>query len=155
MSVARNRRLAWMAQEISKGKSNAMIILDCMTIFPGTSEKVARKDLKELLQRLTDIEMECLPEVKSRFLEIGFKLLEECRSLAQMSAAVNQFKALAQMSGVLSDKPQDSNTGGPSNGSPESVIVRERIKQLMKSKSVREQAEAAGIDLDQMSKDDD
>lgn len=153
MSAARNLRLAWLAQELSKGKTNSAIVLDCMTKFPNVSEKTIRKELKELLQRLTDIEMECLPEVKTRFLEIGFKLLEECRSLAQMSAAVNQFKALAQMSGVLSDKPSDQSTSGPSNGSPESAIIRERIKQLMKNKSVREQAEAAGIDLDEMAKE--
>lgn len=152
MSAARNQRLAWLAQELSKGKTNAAIVLDCMTKFPNVSEKTVRKELKELLQRLTDIEMECLPEVKTRFLEIGFKLLEECRSLAQMSAAVNQFKALAQMSGVLSEKPAES-TSGPSNGSPESIIVRERIKQLMKNKNIREQAEAAGIDLDELAKD--
>lgn len=149
MSAARNRRLAWMAQEISKGKSNAMIVLDCMTAFPGTSEKTARKELKELLQRLTEIELESLPEVKSRFMEMGFKLLEECRSLAQMSAAVNQFKALAAIAGVLSDKPNQETTG-QATGSPESAIVRERIKQLMKNKSVQEQAKAAGIDLEEM-----
>jgi len=151
MSAARNVRLAWIAQELSKGKSNGQIILDCMTQFPGVSEKVARKDLKEILQRLTEIEADTLVEAKTRFMEIGWKLLEECRSLAQMGPAVNQFKTLATMAGVLNEKDPDKQAGP--TGSPESAIVRERIAQLMKSKAVQEKAQEAGIDLDSMKED--
>lgn len=151
MSAARNQRLAWISQEIAKGKSNATIVLECMAKFPGTSEHVARKDLKELLQRLTEIELENLPEIKTRFLEIGWKLLEECRSLAQMGPAVNQFKALAIMSGVLNEKGVD--TSGAATGSPESEVVRNRIKELMKNKKIKQEAKDAGIDLDELTHD--
>ncbi len=150
MSAPRNKRLAWIAQELGVGKSNAQIVLDCMTIFPGVSEKVARKDLKEILQRLTEIELECLPEVKQRFMEIGWKLLQEARSLAQMGPAVNQFKTMATMAGVYNEKPTTDNSGD----SPESAVVRERIAQLMKSKRIREDAQKAGVDLDKLKNDD-
>lgn len=146
MSAARNQRLAWLAQEISKGKSNAMIVVDCMAAFPNVSEKTVRKELKELLQRFQEIELESLPELKARFLEIGFKLMEEARSLAQMGPAVNQFKTLAAISGVLNEKKLED-SGAPT-GNPENALVRERIAQLMKSKAVRAQAKEAGIDLD-------
>lgn len=144
-SPNRNTRLAWIAQEISKGQSNASIIVACMAKFPGVSEAVARKDLKEIMARLTEIELENLPEIKTRFMEIGWKLLEECRSVAQYGPAVNQFKTLAAMAGVLTEKGQIAD--GSPTGTPEAEIIRKRIAQLMKDKKVKADAEAAGIDL--------
>lgn len=152
MSAQRNKRLAWMAQEISKGKSNSAIVLECMSLFPGVSETTARKDLKELMQRLTEIELENLPEIKTRFMEIGFKLMEDARSLAQLGPAANIFKTMAQMAGVLTEKVEHSGSVGGASGSPapEASQVRERIAQLMRNKKVREAAKEAEIDLDSM-----
>lgn len=147
MGASRNQRLAWIAQELSKGKSNAAIVLDCMTKFPGVSEKVARKDLKEILGRLTEIELETLQDAKTRFMEVGWKLLEEARSLAQMGAAVNQFKTLVAMAGLLNEKQEATKEA---TGVPESNVIRERIAQLMKSRKVQAEAKAAGIDLAEM-----
>lgn len=145
MSAARNIRLGWIAQELASGKSNAQIVLDCMARFKGVSEKVARKDLKEILQRLTEIELECLPEVKTRMMEVGWKLLEEARKLGQYGPAVNQFKTMAIMSGALDEKKESKQEN---TGTPENAIIRERISQLMKSKRLQEDAKAAGIDLE-------
>jgi len=145
-SVSRNQRLAWIASQVGEGKSNASIVMECMTLFPGVSEAVARKDLKEIMQRLTEIELANLPEIKTRFLEIGWKLLEECRKYSQMGAAVNQFKNLALMAGVLDDKKPENNQ--QANGAPDNKIIRERIAQLMRNKKIKAQAEEAGIDLE-------
>lgn len=158
MSAARNQRLAWLAQELSAFKTLPSIVIDAMTKFPNVSEKTIRKELNELLSRLTDIHMQNAPEIKTQLLEQAYKLLEECKSLSQMGPAVNLFKTITQMYGVLSEgkgTQQDGNNS--SSGSPESIIVRERIKQLMKDKRVRAEAEAAGVDLDKLAKqmDDD
>lgn len=153
MSAQRNKRLAWMAQEISKGKTNSAIVLECMSIFPGVSETTARKDLKELMVRLTEIELENLPEIKTRFMEIGFKLMEDARSLAQLGPAANIFKTLAGIAGVVSDKIEHSGSiGGSGSGqpAPEASQVRDRIAQLMRNKNVRAAAKEADIDLDKM-----
>lgn len=145
MSANRNKRLAWIAQEITQGKSNAQIVLDIMKTFPGVSEKVARADLKEILGRFSEIDEDTIASAKARYLEMGFKLLEDCRKAAQFGPAVNQFKALAQIAGVMSDKPDANN---PANqGSPENAVIRERIAQLMKNKQIKKSAEEAGIDL--------
>lgn len=149
MSAQRNKRLAWMAQEISKGKSNAAIVLECMSFFPGVSEATARKDLKELMQRLTEIELENLPEIKTRFMEIGFKLMEDARSLAQLGPAANIFKTMAQMAGVLTERVEHSGSISTA-ATPEASTVRDRIQKLMRNKHVREAAKEAEIDLDKM-----
>jgi len=149
MSASRNVRLAWLAQQLTEGKSNGAIILDCMTKFPGVSEKVARKDLKEILQRFAEIDSDTLELAKQRYLEIGWKLLEECRSLSQMGPAVTQFKNLATIAGVLNEKAPEKQ-----EVAPESNIIRERITQLMKNKAVREKANEIGLDLKDLSKKD-
>lgn len=148
MSANRNKRLAWIAQEITQGKSNPQIILDMMKIFPGVSEKVARADLKELLDRFSEIDEETIANARAKYLEMGFKLLEECRLAAQFGPAVNAFKALAQISGVMGEK--SSAPGGennPNNGSQENAVIRERIAQLSKNKAIKRTAEEVGLDL--------
>lgn len=156
MSAQRNTRLAWIAQELAKGKSNASIVIDCMAKFRGVSEKTARKDLKEILQRFTDIENETIEESKAKFMEIGWKLLDDSRSVAQYGPAVNLFKTLAAISGLL-----DANSSGTisaptgergETSSPEAKLVRERISQLLKNKQVQKQAQDAGIDLAELKK---
>ena len=107
MSASRNIRLAWIAQELAKGKSRASIVLDCMVQFKGVSEKTARKDLKEILQRITEIDNETLAEARTHVLEAGWALMQEARSLAQMGPAVNQFKNICTLMGLMSDRSQD------------------------------------------------
>lgn len=145
MSAARNRRLAWLSQEISKGKSNATIVAECLVAFPGTSEKTVRKELKELFVRMTEINLETLPETKTKYLEIGFRLMEEARGLAQLGPASNLFKTLATIAGVMDEKGKESDAP---TGTPENALVRDRIQQLLKNKNIRKTAEEAGIDLD-------
>src|ERR1043165_5187980 len=101
MSATRNTRLAWLASQLAEGKSNASIVIDCMSKFRGVSEKTARRDLKEVLQRFTEIENDSIEERKSKFMEIGWKLMEDCRSVAQYGPAVNLFKTLSAISGLL------------------------------------------------------
>jgi hypothetical protein len=73
------------------------------------------------------------------------------RNAMQYGPAAAQFKTLAAISGVLNEKrPEDTDKA---SGSPESQVIRERIKQLMRDKAVRSLAKDAGIDLDKM-KDD-
>ncbi len=146
MAAPRTQRLGWLAQELSKGKSNAQIIIDGMASFPGVSETTMRKDLKEILQRITDIELENLPTIKARLMEVGWKLMEEARQLAQLGPAVTQFKTLAIISGAMSEKSTETTTNN--TGVPESTQVRERIAIMMRNKKLREDAVAAGIDLE-------
>lgn len=154
MSANRNKRLAWIAQEITQGKSNPQIIIDMMKFFPGVSEKVAKADLKELLERFSEIDEETIATAKAKYLEMGFKLLQDCRAAAQFGPAVNQFKALAQIAGVMAENNKTPESGpNANNGSPENAMIRERIKTLMKNKAVKKQAQEAGIDLKELAKE--
>jgi hypothetical protein len=155
MSANRNKRLAWIAQEITQGKSNPQIIIDMMRTFPGVSEKTAKADLKELLERFSEIDEETIATAKAKYLEIGFKLLQDCRQAAQFGPAVNQFKALAQIAGVMAEGNKNPE-GGPNanNGSPENAMIRERIATLIKSKPIKKAAQDAGIDLKELAKED-
>lgn len=157
MSVSRNTRLAWLSQRLSEGKTNAQIVLDALQKFPGVSEKTIRSELKKMLERLTDIEMENLPLVKQRMLEIGFKLMEEARDHSQYGPAVAQFKTLAILTGAIDPKGDSPGSAGSSGsgvgGVPEASTVRDRINKLMQNKKVLAEAQAAGIDLDQLKKD--
>jgi hypothetical protein len=152
MSAARNTRLAWMAQELARGQTSATIVLNCMTKFPGVSEKTARRDLKELLVRLNEIELEMLPEVKHRMMEIGFKLMNDSMSVAQYGPAANIFKTLSVMTGAI-DLKGTSTDSEKTQGQPDASQVRDRIKKLMESKKIKAEAEAAGIDLTELKKD--
>ena len=153
MSATRNARLAWIAQQLAKGKSNANIVIECVATFRGVSEQVARKDLKAVLQRFTEIENETIEESKTKFLEVGWKLLEETRSVAQYGAAANLFKTLAAISGLLESTKTGGiyapagEPGGAISGNPEASVVRDRITALLKNKSVQTMAKESGIDL--------
>jgi hypothetical protein len=160
MSAARNTRLAWIASELGQGKSNAQIVIDCMAKFHGVSETTARRDIKEVLQRFKDIEDDSIAENKTKFMEIGWKLLNDCKSVAQYGPAVNLFKTLAAISGLLdSDKngnayaPAGHGGVAPETGTPEAKLVRERIASLLRNKEVKNQANAAGIDLSVLRKE--
>ncbi len=148
---SRNTRLAWLAVELAKGKSNAAIVVDCMTAFHGVNEKTVRRDLKDILQRFTEIENDTIEEARTKFMEVGWKLLNETRSVAQYGPAVNLFKTLAAISGLLdSDRGGTISTPGSDgslSGSPEAKLVRDRIAQLLKNRSVQSSAKEAGIDL--------
>lgn len=149
MSANRNQRLAWLMQQLDKGKSNAQLVLELMSTFKGVSEKTARNDLHELLDRLTEIELENAPQLKQRMVEIGFKLMEDARALGQLGPAVSQFKNLSALMGLLDPKSDTSGgTNGLATGTPDNQIVRERIAQLMKDKKLRLAAKEAGIALD-------
>lgn len=154
MSAARNNRLAWIAAELGNGKSNAQIVIDCMAKFRGVSEATARRDIKEVLQRFKEIEDDAIEENKTKFMEIGWKLLNDCKSVAQYGPAVNLFKTLAAISGLLdSDKagnayaPAGHGSAPTETGTPEAKLVRERITSLLRNKEVKKQAQEAGIDL--------
>ncbi len=153
VSANKNKRYAWIAQELSKGQSNASIVLGCMTVFPGLSEKTARQDLKEILQRLTEIECETLPETKQKYLETLWKSFRDASSLGQYSAAANFAKLLAQIEGVITEKVQVETK--PTLAAPEADTVRERIALLLKNKRIRQDADAANIDLDEYLEDRD
>ena len=132
--------------ELNKGKSNAMIVLECMLQFPTVSEATVRKDLKEIIQHLHSIELENAPEIKTRMLEVGWKLLEDARAYGQMSAAVNQWKNMANVLGITSESHMQDNQ----SAAPENNIVRERINKLMKNKRVMDEANRLGLDLDSL-----
>jgi hypothetical protein len=149
MSVNRNKRLAWISQQIAECKSNATIIRECMQIFPGISEKTARADLKELMERMTEIEMENLPEAKTKHLELAFRILDESLKLGQLGPAANMWKNMAVVMGLANDKDQTTNSTN-STSTPEADKVRARIAELMRKKSVRDAAKEANIDLDAM-----
>lgn len=160
MSAMKSQRLAWIASQLGEGKSNAQIVIDCMSKFRGVSEATARRDVRDVLQRFQEIEDDAISENRTKFLEIGWKLLSDCRAAVQFGPAVNLFKTLAAIQGLL-DADSKGNIYTPAGqgqaptdtGTPEAKLVRERIANLLKNKNVREQAQAAGIDLTQLKRE--
>lgn len=145
----RNARLAWLSQEICKGKTDAQTVFDCMAVFPPASEKTVRADLKEVYQRYSEINEDNLPEQRVKFLELGYALLEEMRNAMQLGPAANQFKTLANIAGVVTDvsKVQVDQTIN-SAPAPKAETVRSRIAQLSSDPKIREKAQKLGLDLD-------
>lgn len=145
----RNARLAWLSQEICKGQTDATIILGLMAAFPGTSEKLARSELREIYQRFSDINEENIPSQKTKFLELGFTMLGEMRAAMQYGPAANQFKILAGIAGVTTEKTQlDQTTHSSATPAPKSDVVRSRLDKLMNDPKVKERAKRMGLDLD-------
>ena len=148
----RNARLAWIAMNgFGKGKTDAKIIIELMTAFPGTSEQTARADLKALYQRYYDINQDNVEHASAQALEQAWDCYEKCINLCQMSAAVKVLEHIHKLLGLSTDSKGSGKLGPDAPGSgqatPAPDIVRERIAKLMKSKSVQEQAQEAGIDL--------
>lgn len=147
----RAQRLAWLAQNINKAQTDAQTILGLMAAFPGTNEQTARRELNELYERYFTINQENIEFRSAQFLEIGFDLLKDARQAYQLGPAVNLFKTLAQIAGVLTEKVQVDQTVNASP-TPAPEIVRERIAELMRKRKTKQEAEEAGINLDDLAK---
>lgn len=144
----RNARLAWLAQNLGKGQTDAQRIIGLMAAFPGTSEKTARAELKEIYQRFADINSDNMADQKQAFLELGFAMLEEMRNTLQLGPAANHFKTLASIAGVVTEKSQVDQTVAQGVPSPKPDIVRDRISKLRNDPKVMERAKKLGLDLD-------
>lgn len=145
----RNARLAWLSQNIIKGRTDASIILEMMQLFPPVSEKTCREELKELYKRYSEINEENLPEQKSKFLELGFLYMEEMRNGFQYGPLANLFKTMATIQGVLTDKVKLDQSITVEPG-PKVDIVRDRISTLMNDPKIKERAKKLGLDLEEI-----
>lgn len=145
----RNARLAWLANNIVKGRTDASIILECMTAFK-CSEQVARADLKAIYQRYADIHTENLPEQKVKLLEVAWQMLDDMRAGYAFGPAANQFKTIATMLGTLTEGGKQDNSPTEQT-TPKPDIVRDRISLLLRDPKVREKAQRLGLDLDKAS----
>lgn len=147
----RNARLAWIAMNgFGQGKTDAKIIIELMTAFPGTSEQTARGDLKALYQRYYDINQDNVEHASAQALEQAWDCYEKCIKLCQMSAAVKILEHIHKLLGLSTDSKSSNKFGdqaGQGQATPAPDIIRERIAKLMKNKQVQEQAQEAGIDL--------
>lgn len=147
----RNARLAWIAMNaFGKNKTDARIIIELMSAFPGTSEQVARTDLKALYQRYYDINQDNIDHAQAQALEQAYDLYEKCINLCQMSAAV---KILEHIHKLLGLGQIDKSSGTPvdaTQATPAPEIVRDRIAKLMQDKAVKENAEEAKINLTEL-----
>ena len=152
-NAKRNARLAWLAQNVGKGKTDAKIVIECMAAFPGVSEKTARAELKEIYQRFAEINLENLGDQKVKFLELGFEMLQEMRSALQLGPAANHFKTLASIAGVVTEKTQVDQTVNTGTPAPAAETVRNRISQLTNDPKIRERAKKLGLDLDNIKTD--
>lgn len=150
-NAKRNARLAWLAQQVGKGQTDAQIILLCMAAFPGISEKTARAELKEIYQRFADINSENLADQKVKFLELGFEMLAEMRNALQLGPAANHFKTLASIAGVVTETSKSTvdQTINPGMPAPSADTVRDRIAKLRKDPKVLERAKKLGLDIDE------
>lgn len=148
----RNARLAWLAQEICKGQTDAQVIINCMAAFTGVSEKTARAELREIYQRFSEINADNLPDQKTKFLELGFVMLQEMRQNLQLGPAANHFKTLANIAGVVTDNSKVSSTSEVNlTSAPKADTVRSRIEALRSDPKVRERAKKLGLDIDEES----
>lgn len=145
----RNARLAWLAQEICKGQTDAQIIIGLMAAFPGTSEKIARQELREIYERFADINSENLPDQKVKFMELGFQMLQEMRDAFAHGPAAQHFKTLATIAGVVDQKVTVDQTVTQVS-TPKAEVVRERISKLANDPKIRERAQKLGLDLDEI-----
>jgi hypothetical protein len=119
-----------------------------MTAFPGTSEKLARQELRDLYQRFSDINADNLPEQKVKFLELGFQMLDDMRQGFAHGPAAMHFKTLAAIAGVnTTDKLVVDQTVSTAPA-PKADVVRDRLDKLTQDPKVRERAKKLGLDLD-------
>lgn len=147
MSHARNLRLAWFSQRLCSGASDALIIAEAVVKF-RISQATARKDLTEIYTRWTNIDLDNAHMHKAKFMELGMELMDELRSNLQFGPAVNHFKTLAQISGVLGDgKVRVSDGESSTQPAPSADVVRSRISELANNPKVREKALKLGLDL--------
>lgn len=148
----RNARLAWLAMHFGKPMSDAQKIIGLIAAFPGTSEKTARQELKEVYQRFADINSDNWAEQKQNFLELCYEALDKMDKAMQYGPYANTLKTLAGVLGVITEKTQIDQTISQNTPAPKSDVVRSRIDKLMSDPKVRERAKKAGLDLDEIDK---
>lgn len=148
-------RRAWLSERIGDGSSDAALVALGAATFRVT-EKTIKSDLAWVYDRWMDIWEENQPNQMAKFMTLGLSLLEECRDAGSKTLhygpAVQQFKTLAVMSGVMRDglTPNKQSEGPAQSGEtrPSDDTVRERINSLKKDPKVRERALRAGLDID-------
>jgi hypothetical protein len=119
-----------------------------MTAFPGTTEKVARQELRDLYKRFSDINTDNLPDQKVKFLELGFQMLDDMRQGFAHGPAAMHYKTLATIAGVnTTDKLVVDQTVSTSPA-PKADVVRDRLAKLTQDPKVRERAKRLGLDID-------
>lgn len=143
----RNARLAWLAQNICKGQTDAQIVIGLMAAFPQTSEKTARAELREIYQRFGDINSENAVDQKTKLMELAYAMLQDMRDGFAHGPAAQHFKTIAQMAGVLQEKVQVDQTI-TTTPAPKADVVRDRIGKLANDPKIKERAKRLGLDLD-------
>jgi hypothetical protein len=143
-----NTRLAWLwSNGFGQDKSDAKIIMELMSAFPGTSEQTARRDLNRCYERFHDLNTENEPFAMAQAIEQAYNLYEQAKNLCQMSAAAKILEHIHKMRGINTDKSQAANKTLEATGTPDADIIRERIRALHAKKSIHKAAEEADIDL--------
>ncbi len=130
-----------------KPMSDTQKVLGLMAAFPGTSEKIAKAELKEVYQRFAEINADNWANAKEKFIEMGFDALDKMDKAMQYGPYANMFKTMASMSGVITEKAQADQTVTQGTPTPQAQTVRDRIAKLMDDPKIKERAKRAGLDL--------
>lgn len=156
-SPTKNVRLAWIAQELGEGESTGRLAERYLKKYPKMSHEQAKKDIKQVLERFTEVEDYTIGQARSKYLEIMFNVGREAREALQFGPAVNAYKVAAQIAGVLTTGPSVqvqtvSQNAVVAVGVPDAALVRARIQALLADSEVKAKAAAAGVDVQRLAR---
>lgn len=152
-NAQRNHRLSWIADQIKERQSDAMVVKAIMRNYPGTNEKTARAELKEVYDKFHDLNSDNADKQNIKFLEMGFALLEEMRAAGYYGPIPNLYKTLAGIAGVVTERAQVDQHVIPVAPAPKAELVRDRITKLANDPKIRERAKKLGLDLAELEND--
>lgn len=143
----KNQRLAWMAQELGKLKSNNAIVAEACRIF-GIALSTAKAELREVYDHWASFSRENAESDKFKVLEALWTSVDEARTAFNYNAVIAGLREIAKIQGSYA--PEKVNLTGQVavSGAPTASTVRGRLAALMADPKIRAKAAKIGLDLD-------
>lgn len=146
-TATRNQRLAWMAGELGKLRSNGAICQEALALF-GITLATAKKDLAEVYEHWASFSKENAEADKHKVLEALWASVEGARAMFNYNAVVAGLREIAKIQGNYA--PEKVNLSGTlaTTGTPAASAVRARMQALLADPKIRARALKVGLDLD-------
>lgn len=145
----KNQRMAWMAGELGKLRSNSAIVQEAMSIF-GLSLQTAKKELAEVYEHWASFSRENAEADKHKVLEALWASVESARQAFNFNAVIAGLREIAKIQGSYAPEKVTLDGVVSTNGAPAANTVRSRIRALMEDPKIREKALKVGLDLDKI-----
>ncbi len=147
MAATRNQRMAWMAGELGKLRSNGAICQEAMGLF-AISLGTAKKDLAEIYEHWASFSKENAEADKHKVLEALWASVDGARAMFNYNAVIAGLREIAKIQGNYAAEKVNLSGSLSTTGAPAANTVRARMQALLADPEIRKRALKAGLGID-------